>query len=111
MFMKEAAERTHALEPHLKTDFGDGKIAFAQQLLGALDAALGEILMRRLVEGFPKQPQEMIAGKIGLSGNLPEIERALERLVDELAGAVNPPVNLRFFSTSLSGYVKVWDHG
>lgn len=95
MFVKQATERTETLEAHLKANVGYGQRARREQLLGLLNAAVREVLMRGLVECRAKEPQEMKARQAGRSGNLLEIQRRLIRVIDELARSHKPPIRIR----------------
>ena len=46
--------------------------------------------MRCLVEGFPEQPEEVIAGKAGFLGNLIEAERMIVAVIDKITRAIEP---------------------
>jgi len=46
------AERTGAAETHAERDLGDRCAEICQQRLGALDAAAGDVAIRRLTEGL-----------------------------------------------------------
>jgi len=101
MFVKQAAERTQALEANLEADVGDCQRARRQQLLGLLDSAVREVLMRGLVERRAKEPQEMKARQTRRSGNLLEIQRQVIRVIDELARPHQPHIGIRLQQTRL----------
>lgn len=58
--MKERAERAETLKPDLEAHVSHAKFVAAEQFLRFFDATFDQVLMRCLVEGFPKQPQEVI---------------------------------------------------
>jgi hypothetical protein len=51
--------------------------------------------MRGLVEGSPEEPQEVVARKARLAGDLFQIERLVIAFVDELASAEEALIRVR----------------
>ena len=58
--MKQRAERAEALKPDFEAHVSHAKFVAAEQFFRFFDPAFDQVLMRCLVEGFPKQPQEVI---------------------------------------------------
>jgi hypothetical protein len=93
--VKQAAERSQALEPNFETDIRNPQVSGAQQFLGLFDAALNQILMWRFVKCLPEKPKKMVARKTGMTGHLIKIQGEIVAEVDKLAGAAKPVVDVR----------------
>src|SRR6187200_201948 len=93
--MEESAERSQALKSHLETNVRHAQFVRAQELLGFLDSSFDQILMRRFVKCLPKQTEEVITGKTGVTGNLLEIERQVVALIDKLLRSIEALKNFR----------------
>jgi hypothetical protein len=61
VFVEQTAERPKTREANFKADISDRQTARGKQFLCFLDAPLGQVLMRSLIEGPPEEPQEVIA--------------------------------------------------
>jgi hypothetical protein len=81
--MKETTERAQTLKANFKTHVGDAEVIGNQKLLGFLDAALDQILVRRFIEGLSKKPQKMITRKTGLAGHLIQTNWMVVAMVNE----------------------------
>src|ERR1043165_2085276 len=94
VFVKQTAEGSQTLKAHFETDVSDAQFVVDQQLLRLLDAAFDQILVRRLVEGLAKEPQEVITREASLFGDLFETERMVITMVDEVACPAETPERL-----------------
>jgi hypothetical protein len=80
------AEGSQAAEADEVADLGDGQIRRAQQVLGALHAAPGEVCTRRLAVGDAERAGEVVAGEAGRARHGVQVERLGEVPVDQVAG-------------------------
>src|SRR5215207_7738755 len=68
------AERAEAPEADLETHLGHGEAGAPQELLGALDPAAEEVLMRRLAEGLLEAADEVRPGRVRRAGKGWQVE-------------------------------------
>src|SRR5215831_11498136 len=63
-FAKRGCKRARFAEPHIKSDFGHRQFACCQQALGAFDALVGEIAVRRHVERLLERAGKMVWAQV-----------------------------------------------
>lgn len=90
VFVEKRAERTETFKPDFEADVGDGQRARGEQLLRSLDASIGQVLMRGLVERSPEEPEKMKTREASFTRDLIEIERQMKALVYQPPGAGQP---------------------
>jgi hypothetical protein len=88
--MEESTERAETLKPDFEAHISHAQFVTAEQFFRLFDATLDQVLMRCLVEGFPKKPEEVITRKAGLLGNLVQAERVIVAVVDKTARTIEP---------------------
>jgi hypothetical protein len=72
--MKQAAERTEALEPNFETDIGYRKLTISKHLFGLRYPPLCQILMWCSIERLSEEPEEVISRQTCFARDLIEIE-------------------------------------
>jgi hypothetical protein len=87
---EQRAEGAETLEADFEADVGDGMIPGRQQLPRALEPALLQVFVRRLLELALELPQEVIARQMRFSGDGVEVQRLIEAVVDEATRAHEP---------------------
>ncbi len=63
---EESAKRAETLKPDFEAHISHAKLVVTEQLFRFFDTALDQVLVRRLVECFSKQPEEVITRKTSL---------------------------------------------
>src|SRR4051812_4452132 len=80
------AERAEAGEPDEQADLGHGEVGGAQQVLGALDPAVGQVPAGRLAVGLRERAQEVVPGAAGPPCEPVEVEGLGVGAVDQVPG-------------------------
>lgn len=88
-FLKEHAERTHTLEPHLVTHIGHRPVV-GQQLPGFIEPLARQVLVRCFAVHPAKKPVEVKTRKAGLTGNTIQADGLVKMLVHEQLGRYDP---------------------
>src|SRR5437016_1042489 len=94
-FLEPGAERAHAFETDAEADLGDGEVGDAQEVLGPLDPATGEIGARRLPVGPGEGAREVELGEPGRRRHRVQRQRLREVSVGQVAGPPQGLENLR----------------
>src|SRR5216683_8398934 len=92
---RSRAEGADALEPDQEADLGDGQVGRSQQVLGALDAAPGQIRPGSLAVGLGERPREVELGQVRRLRHRVEGEGLGEVAVGEVACPPQRNQNLR----------------
>jgi hypothetical protein len=90
---KSGAEGAEAPEANSEADLGDGEPCVSQELLGALDAAPQEVLVRRLAEGLLEAADEVRSRRVRFAGQGGNVERLGVGAVDEILRAAEMDVD------------------
>jgi hypothetical protein len=98
---KSAAEGTEAAEADGEADLCNRERRVPQELLGTLDSAEEEVLMRRLAEGFLETADEVRPRRMRFAGNGGDVERFGEVAVDHIFGTAEMDVDRNRVAHSL----------